>query len=73
MPDKEELFRKELFEKQMSKHSTGAYMALCRGVGKSFEAAPLFKAGSMPSSEPDGELTDVRVTVDGLVLIWTDV
>ena len=33
LPEKEYLFRK-----QLSKHSTGAYMELCRGVGASFEA-----------------------------------
>jgi hypothetical protein len=27
-----------LFTKQLSKHSVGAYMELCREVGKSFEA-----------------------------------
>ena len=30
--------RKHLFKKQLSKHSIGAYMELCREVGKSFEA-----------------------------------
>ena len=30
--------RKHLFTKQLSKHSVGAYMELCREVGKSFEA-----------------------------------
>jgi len=27
-----------LFQKQLSKHSVGAYRELCRGVGVSFEA-----------------------------------
>ena len=30
--------RKHLFTKQLSKHSVGAYVELCREVGKSFEA-----------------------------------
>jgi hypothetical protein len=33
--------RKHLFAKQLSKHSIGAYMELCREVGKSFEAVVL--------------------------------
>jgi hypothetical protein len=33
LPEKE-----HLFTKQLSKHSTGAYTELCRGVGVSFEA-----------------------------------
>ena len=61
VPKKEHLFRKELFEKQLSKHSIGAYMELCRGVGVSFEAAPLFNSGNMPCSEPEGEPGKVRV------------
>jgi hypothetical protein len=30
--------KRHLFTKQLSKHSVGAYMELCREVGKSFEA-----------------------------------
>ena len=29
--------KKHLFAKQLSKHSIGAYMELCRGVGVSYE------------------------------------
>ena len=32
--------REHLFEKQLSKHSYGAYMELCREIGTSFEAIP---------------------------------
>ena len=32
--------REHLFTKQLSKHSIGAYMELCRELGKSFEAVP---------------------------------
>jgi hypothetical protein len=38
LPEKEHLFKKHLFTKQLSKHSIGVYMELCRGVGASFEA-----------------------------------
>jgi hypothetical protein len=53
--------KKELFGKQLSKHSIGAYTELCQGVGVSFEAAPLFNSGNMPCSEPEGEPAEVRV------------
>jgi hypothetical protein len=61
VPNNEHRFKKELFGKQLSKHSIGAYTELCRGVGVSFEAAPLFNSGNMPCSEPEGEPTEVRV------------
>ncbi|OCK75347.1 hypothetical protein K432DRAFT_272957, partial [Lepidopterella palustris CBS 459.81] len=32
--------REHLFSKHMSKHSTGAYMQLCRELGSGFEAVP---------------------------------
>jgi hypothetical protein len=38
LPEKEHLFNKHLFTKQLSKHSIGAYMELCREIGVSFEA-----------------------------------
>jgi hypothetical protein len=45
-----------LFSKQLSKHSIGAYMELCRGVGVSFEAL----ADSEPGKAPQGERAEVR-------------
>ena len=38
-----------LFAKQLSKHSVGAYMELCRDVGVSFEAVPIHAAQPKPS------------------------
>jgi hypothetical protein len=38
LPGKEDLLNEDLFTKQLSKHSIGAYMELCRGVEVSFEA-----------------------------------
>lgn len=38
LPEKEHLFQERLFTTQLSKHSTGAYMELCREVNVSFEA-----------------------------------
>jgi hypothetical protein len=44
--------RQHLFTKQLSKHSVGAYMELCREVGKSFEAVAQKNLGvSMPDDE----------------------
>jgi hypothetical protein len=65
---KENPFRKELFPKQMSKHSIKAYMELCRGVGNSFEAVPSSNTGNMLYSEPEGEPAGVSMPVIGLVL-----
>lgn len=49
-----------LFEKQLSKHSVGAYAELYRGVGISFEAipalAPTTEAGGIPQDEGSAEL-----------------
>ena len=39
LPGRENLFNEDLFTKQLSKHSIGAYMELCRGVEVAFEAA----------------------------------
>jgi hypothetical protein len=43
VPEKEHLFKK-----QLSKHSIGAYMELCRGVGVPFEAI------AQPRSDTEG-------------------
>jgi hypothetical protein len=51
MPKKEDLFQKDLFTKPLSKHSSGAYIELCNGVGEWFEAAPLFDSRNIPGSE----------------------
>ena len=61
VPKTEHLFKEYLFTKQLSKHSIGAYMELYRGVGVSFEAAPLFNSGNMPRSEPEEESGEVSV------------
>jgi hypothetical protein len=47
--------REHLFTKQLSKYSIGAYMELCREVGKSFEA--------VPPSQPPGDLTGQSLEV----------
>ena len=39
---KEDLFNEELFTKQLSKHSVGAYIELYRGLEVSFEAVVTF-------------------------------
>jgi len=39
LPGREDLFNEDLFPNQLSKHSIGAYMEICRGVEVSFEAA----------------------------------
>ena len=54
LPKKEHLFKKHLFTKQLSKLSIRAYIELCRGVGNSYEAAPLY-SGNMPGSGLEGE------------------
>ncbi|KIW11746.1 hypothetical protein PV08_09018 [Exophiala spinifera] len=43
-----EIAKQHLFSKQLSKHSVGAYMELCREIGNSFEAIPqaVFAEGS---------------------------
>jgi hypothetical protein len=52
--------KQHLFEKHLSKHSVGAYVELCRGVGISFEAvpalAPTTDAGGIPQDEDRAEL-----------------
>jgi hypothetical protein len=40
LPNKEHLFKRYLFTKQLSKQSIGVYTELYREVGNSFEAAP---------------------------------
>ena len=39
LPEKENLYNEDLFTKQLSKHSLGAYMELYRDLGVSFQAA----------------------------------
>jgi chromosome segregation ATPase len=55
--------REHLFTKQLSKQSIGAYMELCREVGKSFEAEalPTFDLEQGESVSPDARQT---ATVD---------
>ncbi|MCJ1426426.1 hypothetical protein MMC29_004329, partial [Sticta canariensis] len=43
--------RQHLFTKQLSKHSLGAYMELCREVGKSFEAVARDSSGASFSGD----------------------
>ena len=40
VPEKEHLFRKEILNKHLSKHSIGAYRHLYRAIGESLEAVP---------------------------------
>ena len=47
-----------LFKKQLSKHSTGAYRELCRGVGVSFEAVAVENPRPGASIESDKERAD---------------
>ena len=49
-----------LFSKQLSKHSIGAYMELCRGVGVSFEALPDSESGKASTAAAQGERAVVR-------------
>lgn len=43
--------REHLFTKQLSKHSIGPYIELCREVGKSFEAVA---TGASNLASPEG-------------------
>ena len=54
LPEKDHLFKK-----QLSKHSIGAYRALCREVGVSFEAIPTTRPSPDVSSKPDKESREV--------------
>lgn len=47
--------KEHLFKKQLSKHSVGAYMELCRDVGRSFEATKLCPSGNMMYPESEGK------------------
>lgn len=51
--------KQHLFKKQLSKHSVGAYRALCREVGVSFEAVPTTRPNPDASSKPDKESREV--------------
>ena len=48
-----------LFKKQLSKHSIGAYRALCREVGVLFEAVPTIRSNPDTSNKPDKESREV--------------
>ena len=54
LPEKDHLFKK-----QLSKHSIGAYRALCREVGVSFEAVLTTRPNPDASSKPDKESREV--------------
>jgi hypothetical protein len=45
--------REHLFTKQLSKHSIGLYMVLCREVGKSFEAVATGASNLASPEEPN--------------------
>ena len=54
LPEKDHLFKK-----QLSKHSIGAYRALCREVGVSFEAVLTTRPNPDISSKPAKESQEV--------------
>jgi hypothetical protein len=51
LANKEDLFKKHLFVKQLSKQSIRVYMELYREVGITFEAASLLNSGNIRGSE----------------------
>ena len=66
------LGKEHLFKKQLSKHSIGAYMELCRGVGVSFQAVVACLPRESQSLEQESVEKEVSSSVTSERNHWRD-